>query len=77
MLTFLTVAIGYTIIWIAGMYFILYRIYMIGKRTERRMHEYDREYILPPHKKDWFFGIFLGVASYIISFLVIAVFIKP
>jgi hypothetical protein len=64
MITFTLMVIGYSLIWLGGMYFILQRFYIIRQRTEKTVHEYNEEYTFPVFRKLWVYTIILGLVVY-------------
>ncbi|MBP9779388.1 hypothetical protein KBD33_02055 [Candidatus Gracilibacteria bacterium] len=68
---------GYSILWFISMYIILRRLHTIRRRTEKRLHDFDSEYIFPAYNYPWVFSVAFGILSYFLSVIVIVNFIKP
>jgi hypothetical protein len=74
---FIVVLLAYTIVWLNGMYFILHRIYVINKRTEERVYSFDKTFLVDGYRYSWTATIFLGIVTYILSILIITLFLRP
>ncbi len=68
---------AYTIVWLCGMYFILHRIYNINKRTKERVYSFDKSFEVDGYRYSWASTIALGMIIYILSILIITLFLRP
>jgi hypothetical protein len=59
MIALAVVVISYSLVWIIGMYAILRRLYTIRRKTEKRIQNYDTEYIFPTFHRPWVFTVII------------------
>jgi len=77
MIAFAVVVVSYSLVWIVGIFFILRRLHTIRKRTEKRIHDYDEQYVFPVFRKPWIVTAILALVVYAISIALIVLFLKP
>ena len=58
---------GYSIIWFLGMYILLKRLIHIRRNIEKRVLDFDGEYIVPAYRKPWIFAIVFVLIDYVSS----------